>query len=100
MRKTLLEFYRGNIIPSEKAFKRNTEFDAAIKIVSGNEQKLFDILREEEKALLEGYSKAQMDVNGITAEEYFVDGFKMGARFMLEILTDDSDGAFRSIIDD
>ena len=40
---------------------------------------------------LERLVKAQLTLNSIVAEESYIDGFKTGARFMMEILDDSHD---------
>lgn len=91
MRKTLENLYYGNIAPSEQQFRRSTEYDAAMKTVSGCEEKLMHLLRDDEKELLTKLASAQLTVNGITALENFVLGFRLGMRLGIEIM-DEEDG--------
>ena len=96
MRKTLENLYYGNIAPFEQQFRRSTDYDAAMKTVSVCEEKLMHLLRDDEKELLTKLASAQLTVNGITALENFILGFRLGLRIGVETM-DDSDGALHEI---
>lgn len=96
MRKMLEELYYGNINPNERQFIRNTDFDRAMRTLSENEDKLTELLDGKEKTLFLDLVNAQSSVNGITAVEGFINGFRLGARMALEIMSDE-DGCLRDI---
>lgn len=96
MRKMLEELYYGNINPNERQFIRNTDFERAMRILSENEDKLTEMLDGKEKKLFLDLVNAQSSVNGITAVEGFINGFRLGARIALEIMSDE-DGCLRDI---
>ena len=48
-------------------------------------------LGPEEKALLEDFLKTQQDMDGVTAEENFILGFRLGVQLMAECLTEGED---------
>ncbi len=56
--------------------------------LSKAEKLLLEAAGEDMASLLDRYVKAQSQLNSITAEANYIDGFKTGARFMLEILDD------------
>lgn len=80
----LEEFYYGNINPNEKCFKRQSEFATFVKIVSDNEEKLIAYLGGEEKHLFSQLMNAQSEILDTEARERFIEGWKLGARFMLD----------------
>ena len=82
--KILEEFYYGNINPNEKCFKRQSEFATFVKIVSDNEEKLIAYLGGEEKHLFSQLMNAQSEILDTEARERFIEGWKLGARFMLD----------------
>ena len=51
----LEEFWYGNINPVEIPFQRQRQFDKAFKLLTRNEEKLFETLNEQEKELFDKY---------------------------------------------
>lgn len=96
MRKTLENLYYGNISPSEQQYTRNIKYDKAIRTVSEKEEQLKNLLAEKERALLKEMVTAQITLNGITAEENFILGFRLGMRLGIEIM-DDTDSCISTI---
>lgn len=96
MRKMLEELFYGNINPNEKQFIRNTAFDKAMQTLCDNEDKLTDLLDGKEKKLFMDLVNAQGIINGTTSVESFINGFRLGARIALEIMSDE-DGCLRDI---
>ena len=96
MRKMLEELFYGNINPNEKQFIRNTDFDRAMRTLSENEDKLTELLEGKEKTLFLDLVNAQSLLNGTTSVESFINGFRLGARIALEIMSDE-DGPLRDI---
>jgi len=93
---TLKDLYYGNIRPSEKQFLRDTPFDKAMNTLADSEQRLMKLLEGEEKKLLLDMSSAHSEISGVTAMESFVCGFRLGARIMLEIMSE-NDGCLIDI---
>lgn len=88
MNKTLKAFYYGNIIPCERRMIRGSEADLIVKDLSNADKLLSQSLPPELRPLLDRLTKLQGDLDGLVAETSYVDGFKTGARFALEILSD------------
>lgn len=89
MRRMLEELYYGNIRPNDKQFIRNTQFDKAMHVLSENETKLTGLLEGQEKKLFLDLVNAQSEVNGVTAVESFIEGFRLGARIAIEIMNEE-----------
>lgn len=53
-----------------------------------SEEKLDATLSEEQKSLLDEYRNAQQDLMVITDCETFICGFQIGAKIMLDVLTE------------
>ena len=96
MRRMLEEFYYGNINPNERSFIRDSAYSRAVQTLSENEAKLTELLEGKEKKLLLELINAQSIVNGTTAVESFIQGFRLGARIAIEIMNDE-DGCLREI---
>ena len=86
MPSVLEEFAKDNISPSERFFKRDSEYGRAIKELCVTEEKLSTALNEPENALFEAFGKAQATVSSMDGNDRFVHGYKLGALFMLEIM--------------
>lgn len=84
--KILSDFFYGNIVPNEKQFDRNSEFGKAAAELVKEEEKLRAMLDEETLAILDKMILSQGTLTGMTAEGYFIDGFKTGFQLALAIL--------------
>lgn len=89
MKQVLEEFFYGNIRPNEQSFHRGTDFDKAMKAFSSGEEQLTAQLEGQQKELLIQMVNAYAEIVGNTSIEHFLNGFRLGARFMLEMLSDD-----------
>lgn len=96
MSNVLEELYFGNINPNEKQFVQNSDYDKAIQIIAANEDRLTESLAGKEKSLFFDYANAQSEVTGIIAVENFIDGFRLGAKIILEVMSD-TIGSLRNI---
>ena len=84
----LEDLYLGAVNPSERSFKRNSQYAKALDEVVKAGDALTDGLSEEQKALFEDYMTAQREVNVLTDCETFCLAFKTGAKIMLDVLTE------------
>ena len=84
----LEELYIGSVRPGERMFKRNSQYAKALNETVKAGDALTDVLTLEQKALFEDYMTAQREVNVLTDCETFMYGFKVGAKIMLDVLTE------------
>ena len=84
----LEDLYLGDVRPSERSFKRNTQYAKALDELVNAGDALTDTLSEKQKEIFEDYMTAQREVNVITDCETFCLAFKLGAKIMLDVLTD------------
>ena len=82
------DLYLGDIRPSDRSFKRNSQYAKALDEVVRAGDALTDSLTEEQKELFEDYMTAQRKVNVLTDCETFCMAFQLGAKIMLDVLTD------------
>lgn len=82
MRKTLEDFYYGNLTPGEQETVPNSELRRAVVKVTQREQQLTEQLNEAEQIILNELVSVQHIVDSITAEENFILGFRLGIRMM------------------
>ena len=98
MRKTLVDFYYGNITPCERQIAPGSELKRAADRVSRYESQLTEQLDEAERTLLTKLVRSQHEIDSITAVENFILGFRLGVRMMAECM-DANDGDTREVTD-
>ncbi len=84
--KILSDFFYGNIVPNEKKFDRSSEYGKAAAELVKEEEKLRAMLNQEALAILDRMIQSQDTITGMTAEEYFIDGFQTGFQIALAVL--------------
>ena len=84
----LEDLYVGDVRPNERTFMRNSQYARALDEVVKAGDALTDGLTEEQKVLFEDYMTAQREINVLTDCETFCLAFKIGAKIMLDVLTD------------
>ena len=84
----LEDLYLDDVNPSERSFKRNSQCAKALDEFVRAEDALTDTLSEKQKEIFEDYMTAQREVNVITDCETFCLAFKLGAKIMLDVLTE------------
>ena len=83
--KILSRLYHGNLNPVAKGVVPGSEFQKWQREVSDLEEKLIAQLDEQQQRLLQDFITAQGNLLYISGEERFTDGFRMGAKMILEI---------------
>ena len=84
----LEDLYLGDVRPNERMFKRNSQYAKALDETVKAGDALTDSLTDEQKAAFEEYMTAQREVNILTDVETFCYAFKVGAKIMLDVLTE------------
>ena len=84
----LKRFYRGNLSPADRQMVHGSDAARAVGELSDAENRLAQALPPELQALMERVTKAQGKVDIIMAETNYIDGFRTGARLIMEILDD------------
>lgn len=95
--KILSKLYHGNINPVVKSVVQGSAYQKAMHRLTDLEEKLTALLDKEQQTLLQDFISVQGELNYISGEERFTDGFRMGARMMLEIFEKDGE-QFKPII--
>lgn len=84
----LEDLYLGDIHPSERSFKKNSQYAKALNEVVKAGDELIGTLTEKQKEMFEDYMTAQREANVLTDCETFCYAFKLGAKIMMDVLTD------------
>ena len=95
MRKTLEDFYYGNITPNTQDMAPNSELKRATDRVARFEKQLTEQLDKAGQAILEKLIESQHEIDSITALENFILGFRLGVRIIAECM-DENDGDIRN----
>ena len=84
----LEDLYMGNIHPSERNFKKDSQYSKALNEVVKAGDVLLGTLTEKQKEQFEAYMAAQREVNVLTDCETFCYAFRLGAKIMMDVLSD------------
>lgn len=82
----LEELFYGDIIPAEKYIKAGGEYQKLNSQFVNHTEELRSLLTGKEKQLYDKISNMSIQLNGISEKEYFIDGFCIGAKIILEIM--------------
>ena len=84
----LEDLYLGDIRPSERSFKRNSQYAKALADLVKAGDALTDTLTEKQKEMFEDYITAQREVNVLTDCEMFIYAFRLSAKIIIDVLMD------------
>ena len=84
----LEDLYMGDIHPSERSFKKDSQYSKALNNVVKAGNVLIGTLTEKQKEQFEAYMSAQREVNVLTDCETFIYAFRLGAKIMMDVLTE------------
>lgn len=84
--RTLEEFWYGNIEPTEYDTSTCKEYKRLQELICRNEEKLRASMTDEQKELFEKYKNCVREFQTITDCLIFQNGFKLGARIMMEVM--------------
>ncbi len=83
----LEDLYLGDVRPSERSFRRNSQYAKALDDLVKAGDVLTDTLTEKQKEVFEEYMSAQREVNVLTDCETFIYAFRLAAKIMIDVLT-------------
>ena len=84
----LEDLYIGEVRLSERSGSRNRQYVKALNELVKVEEELSASLNDEQKRLFVSFEDAQREVSVQTDIETFTYAFKLGAKIMLDVLTD------------
>lgn len=88
MYQILKDLYRGEIIPQEQPAKTGPEHKRAMAALEEIEPRLKGKLDEQGQALLNEYLKAHDDLGWEDCLNAFIEGFRLGGRFILALFSE------------
>ena len=84
----LEDLYLGDVRPSERSFKRNSQYAKALDDLVKAGDALTDTLTEKQKGMFEDYMTAQREINVLTDCETFIYAFRLAAKIIIDVLTE------------
>ena len=83
----LEDLYLGDIRPSERSFKRNSQYAKALDDLIKAGDAMTDTLTEKQKEMFEDYMTAQREVNMLTDCETFIYAVRLATKIMIDVVT-------------
>lgn len=83
---TLEDLYYGNLFPQEKCARLDDEVKELLKLLNRNEEKLISTLSDEQKETFEKYKDCNREISEICEREIFLNGFRLGARIIIDVV--------------
>ena len=87
MRSILEELFYGNICPNTDCRRRDKETKQLMGYIADHHDNLLSALNDEQTELLEKFDDCYNELTDINEREIFSYAFKLGARMMLEVLS-------------
>lgn len=84
----LEDLYIGEVHPGERSSNQNQQYKKALNEAIKAGDALTASLTEQQKELFEEYMTAQREVNILTDVETYIYSFRLGAKIMLDVLTE------------
>ena len=84
----LQELWRGNITPSERFVRSGSEYKKIAGELSDEMDRLMEMISPEVRKQLENIGNLRADMTVLANEDYFIYGFRLGARLILDIVGD------------
>ena len=84
----LEELWYGNVNPNERYNRPNSEYAKLIKESADCLKRLEEKLTPEASKLLDEFCNIQARAAGISEEDTFIRGVRIGARFILDVVGD------------
>ena len=81
-------FWQGEITPGEGRYRPNYGYAKPMQIMEQAEAELKVALSQEEWNLFQQYTEALQTVSSLSDCENFIEGFRMGARMMMDVLVE------------
>ena len=82
----LKDFWYGNISPGEGRYHSKKEYKEAFRRLESMEDKLKEQLSPEDFELFTQYQDAEGKAGDIENADIFIEGFRMGARAIMDVL--------------
>ena len=86
---TIQNLYYGRISPYEMSISTAPEYQKLKALADKNEDLLRETLSDEQKELLDKLTECITDISPISERDMFINGFRLGVKLMIDVMTDD-----------
>ncbi len=84
----IAKLWEGKISPSQKAIRKDSDYHKILHKITCASSAFEEGLDENTKVRFREIEQAQAKLNGIENEETFIEGFRLGARMVLDVLNE------------
>ena len=84
----LQELWRGNITPSERFVRSGSEYKKIAGKLSDEMDRLMEAISPEARKQVEAIDNLRAGMTVLANEDYFIYGFRLGARLILDVVGD------------
>lgn len=84
----LKELWRGEISPTDRRVRQGSEYQQTAKEVREKMGEFLETLSSEAREQLEAINDLKSDLSVMANEDFFLYGFRLGARMILDIIGD------------
>lgn len=84
----LRELWRGEISPTDRRVRQGSEYQQTAKEIREKMGEFLATLSPEARERLEAINDLKSDLSVMANEDYFLYGFRLGARMILDIIGD------------
>ena len=92
------DLYWGNIVPTDKTVKENSEYRMLQKKDGELDKRLRETLTQEQKDIMKEQELIRVEMMSMTEQDMFISGFRIGARMVLDVLGK-YDSSFEPIVE-
>ena len=82
------KFWKGDIAPGEGRYHPKREYSAALQVMERCDDSLKAQLSPEDYRIFREYAEAALNAGCTESCDNFIEGFRMGAQMMIDVLTD------------
>lgn len=82
----LEKFWKGEVTPGERRYHHNGEYSKSYQTMVDSEEYLRKHLTGEDLQTFQIFRDAELKLSSLSDFENFVEGFRLGAMFMLDIM--------------
>ena len=82
----LEDLWRGNTSPGDARYNAKSEYSRVYNTMEQCEEHMRKVLSSEDWKVFDEFVSAEIEASCLSSYDCFVDGFRMGAKLMLDIL--------------
>ena len=88
MNSVIKELWHGNIVPQDDSRNNSPEMNQLMEYIARHHDELLKTMTDEQKEIFEKFDACWSEYASLAEAAIFVYAFRLGARLMLESLTD------------